>query len=464
MRLFVVIISIVSLLSSCSGVKNLTKANIDMPSRYSHGEWSDTASIADMQWWKYYADSTLCEIISHTLENNRDILKAASKVEELRRLYDIEKVNLLPTVSGLVGGDHETNKYRGGSLDKDPETDLKVSLNWEINLWGSMKWARRQSASQYLASVEDLRSMQMTLIAEAATAYFRLLALDNELAIVKQTLVTRSEALNQAKLRFEGGLTSETVYQQAKVEYSSTASLVPNLERQITVARNALTLLMGEYPMENLKRGTLFLNVKLPETLPIGVPSQLLERRPDLRAAEQRLAAAMANVGVNYANRFPNLRINLAAGFENDGLVRFFESPFTYVLGNIGGTILDFGRKKRKYQASIAAYDQARYDYEQSVLKAFTEVSNAVTTYQKVHQNTALKIDLRDATAKYVQLAQLQYRAGSLNYIDVLDAQRRYFDAQIGVSNALRDEYLSLINLYKSLGGGWELSMNKRDR
>ena len=184
-----------------------------------------------------------------------------------------------------------------------------------------------------------------------------------------------------------------------------------------------------------------------------------MERRPDLRASEQRLAAAMANVGVNYANRFPSLKINLAAGFENDGLTKFFESPFTYVLGNIGGTIFDFGRKKRKYEASIAAYDQARYDYEQSVLTAFTEVSNAVTAYQSVHKSTILKMDLRDATAKYVQLAQLQYRAGSLNYLDVLDAQRRYFEAQIGVSNALRDEYFSLINLYKSLGGGWNISM-----
>lgn len=460
MRLSVILISFAAFLSSCSGVRNLTKAELNMPSSYSRPEWADTASIADMEWWKYYADSTLCDIIRRTLDNNRDILKAASRVEELKRLYDIEKVNLLPTVSGMVGGDHETNKYQGGDLSKDPETDLKISLNWEVNLWGAMKWARRQGASQYLASVEDLRAMQMTLIAETASAYFRLLALDNELAIVRQTLVTRSEALNQAKLRFEGGLTSETVYQQAKVEYSSAASLVPNLERQITVAQNALTLLMGEYPVENLRRGKLFLNVKLPETLPIGVPSQLLERRPDVRSAEQRLASAMANVGVSYANRFPNLRINLAAGFENDGLVKFFESPFTYVLGNIGGTILDFGRKKRKYQASIAAYDQARYDYEQSVLKAFTEVSNAVATYQKVHQNTTLKIDLRDATAKYVQLAQLQYRAGSLNYLDVLDAQRRYFDAQIGVSNALRDEYLSLISLYKSLGGGWETQSN----
>ena len=453
----VIIVLATLILTACSGVRNLSKPQIDVPQTYSNELATDSTSIADMEWWRYYADSTLYHIINRTLENNRNILKAAAKVEELRKLYGVEKLNLLPTIEGLVGGDHETNKYQGGELTKDPETDLKVSVSWEINLWGAMSWAQKQSAATYKASVEDLRAMQMTMIAEAATAYFRLLALDNELAIVRQTLVTRREALHQAKLRFEGGLTSETVYQQAKVEYASTASLVPNLEREVRVAQNALTLLMGELPSDNLKRGTLFLNVTLPESLPVGLPSQLLERRPDLKGSEQRLAAAMANVGLTYANRFPNLKLNLAAGWENDGLVKFFSSPFTYALGNISGTIFDFGRKKRKYQASIAAYEQARYSYEQAVLTAFTEVNNAITTYKKVHDNTALKIELRDATGKYVKLAQLQYRAGTLNYLDVLDAQRRYFEAQIGVSNALRDEYFSLINLYKVLGGGWNV-------
>ena len=172
-------------------------------------------------------------------------------------------------------------------------------------------------------------------------------------------------------------------------------------------------------------------------------------------AAERRLAAAMADVGVNYANRFPNLRLAFTPGFENDALADFFKSPFTYSIGTITGSVFDFGRKKRKYQAAIAVYDQARYDYEKAVITAFTEVNSALETYRRVKENGKLKVELRDATVKYVQLAHLQYRAGTLNYIDVLDAQRRYFDAQIGVSNALRDEYLALINLYKVLGGGW---------
>ncbi len=426
-----------------------------MPAEYTPGFESDTASVADIAWWEFYTDSTLCRIMRLTLENNRDLLKAAAKVEQARELYGIDKANMLPEIGATVAASYETNNYNGSGTTKDPEYDLKFPISWEINLWGSLSWAKKSGAARYAASVEDMRAMRMTLIAEVATAYFRLIALDNELNIVRQTLATRKESLEQARIRFEGGLTSETVYQQAKVEYSTAASLIPNLERQVTVARNALTMLMGEYPREILERGELALNLDLPTKIPSGVPSTLLQRRPDLKAAEQRLAAAMADVGLNYANRFPSLRIGFTPGFENDQLADFFKSPFTYTIGSITGPIFDFGRRKRKHKAAIAVYDQARFDYEKAVIQAFTEVNTAIATYKHIQETRKLKVDLRDATVKYVQLAHLQYRGGTLNYIDVLDAQRRYFDAQIGVSNALRDEYLALINLYKVLGGGW---------
>ncbi len=452
------ILAVIALtLASCSGVKNLTGAQTDdMPAVYSSGiATDDTLTIADIEWWRFYSDSILSDMISRTLANNRDLLRAAARVEQMRALAGINKSNYLPQLTAMAGGSHETNDYNGSGTTYDPEADLKVTLGWEADLWGSLTWARRKGVADYMASVEEMRAMRMTLIAEVAEAYFRLLALENELTIVKQTLRTRQESLEWARIRFEGGLTSETVYQQAKVEYSTTASLIPDLDRRITLARNSLSLLMGEYPDEQMIRGRLPADYPMPPMVNVGVPSQLLERRPDLRAAEQRLASSMAGVGVAYANRFPTLRIGLTAGFENDGLRHFFESPFTYAIGSITGTILDFGRNKKKYQAAIAAYEQSRYAYEQSVIRAFTEVHNAIVTYRRVHEAHDLKIQLRDAAGKYVALATIQYRAGTVNYIDVLDAQRRYFDAQISVSNALRDEYLALIELYKTLGGGW---------
>ncbi len=442
--------------TGCSGVKGLKALDLDMPATVVAGS-TDSLTVADVGWWQFYTDSTLCNIIERTLENNRDLLRAAARIEEMRQLWGVSKANMLPELSATVGADYETNDYYKKSYTTDPEYDLKVTLGWELNLWGAMTWAKRQGAASYKASVEDWRAMRMTLVAEVASAYFRLIALDNELAIVRRTLITRQEGVEQARIRFEGGLTSETVYQQAKVEYASTASLVPNLERQIAVARNAITLLMGEYPTDKLNRGYLHLDAAMPQHLPAGLSSTLLQRRPDLRAGEQRLAAAMANVGLTYADRFPRLRIAVTGGFENDELSGLLQSPFSYTVGSIAGSIFDFGRKKRKYQASVAAYDQARLAYEQSVLTAFQEVNDAIVTYRRVQETAVLKTNLRDAARKYVDLAHLQYRSGTLNYIDVLDAQRRYFEAQIGVSNAVRDEYLALVNLYKALGGGWRV-------
>lgn len=447
---------ILALASSCSGTRGLSRPDLDMPDTFTEGAGTpvDSLSIADLKWWEFYADSTLASIMRTALENNRDLLKAAAKVEQMRALYGVSKASMLPTVGLDVAYSHETNRYGGGHTTRDPEHDLKLPVTWEVNLWGAMFQARNAGEARFLASVEDYRAMRMTLIAEVATTYFKLLSLESELNIVRQTLQTREEALEQARLRFEGGMTSETVYQQAVVEYSSTASLIPDLELRVTSMRNALTLLMGEYPRKMLEeRGYVFLDVH--NRLPTGVPSDLLRRRPDLRAAEQRLKASMADVGVAYADRFPSLTIGLTPGFENDGLKDFFKSPFTYAVAKITGSIFDFGRKKRKYEAAIALYDQSRYDYEKAVISAFTEVNTSVEAYNRYRENYYVKSDLRDAAAKYVQLAWLQYRGGTLNYINVLDAQRRYFEAQIGVNNALRDEYLALINLYKALGGGW---------
>ena len=442
-----------ALLSACSGVKDCVKPQLNLPQQIGHNQ-NDSLTLADTEWWKLYADSSLIRIINTTLENNRNLLAAGARIEEMRQLYGVSKSNFFPTLSAFALADNETNDYYGESHINDPENSLKATLSWEADLWGGLNWARKKGLANYEASVWDQRAMRMTLIAEVATAYFNLVALDNELTIVRRTLTTREEYLKKAKLRFEGGLTPETVYQQAQVEYATTAALVPNLERQIEVQKNAIALLMGRYPEEEVMRSSLSLDMGLPDSVPVGVPSTLLQRRPDLQASEAALRAALANVGVAYADRFPRLRISLTGGLENDELKGFFNSPFSYVVGQITGTILDFGRNKRKHKAAIAAYDQARYRYEQAVLNAFREVDDAAITFRLVRQTSLKRRELRDAAQKYTQLAYMQYNMGVINYIDVLDAQRRYFDAQVGFTNAVRDEYLALVRLYKALGGG----------
>ena len=274
--------------------------------------------------------------------------------------------------------------------------------------------------------------------------------------MVRRTLATRREGMELAKLRYEGGLTSETVYQQTKVEYATTASLVPNLESRIEETSNLLALLIGEFPGTHINRGLVDTELYVPDSTTIIISTNLMERRPDIIAARERLNSSMAQVGISNAQRFPSIAITLSGGLENDEFASLLKSPFSYMAGTIAGPLIDMGRLRRNYKAAKAAYDESRYTYEQTVMTAFTEAANAIKIYNESRMTTKLKAELREAASKYVELAGLQYRAGSISYLDVLDAQRRYFDAQIGVSNAIRDERLALITLYRALGGGWD--------
>ena len=266
--------------------------------------------------------------------------------------------------------------------------------------------------------------------------------------------MTREEGVKQAKLRSDGGLTSEIPHQQALVEYATTASLVPDLERQVAIKESELAFLTGSYPQE-MGRNRQVLELSYRSELPTGIPSQLLERRPDLMESRQRLMAAQAAVGVAQAERFPTFTIDLTGGLESNSFLDVLKSPFYLAAASFASPIFEFGKRKSAFKAAIAEYNQTRLEYEKDVMQAFKEVYDAVITFNSAKENTNLKFDLQEASRKYVSLASSQYINGVINYLDVLDAQRRYFDAQVELSNAISNEYIALIELYKALGGGW---------
>lgn len=450
---YALLLLMLSLSAGCSVQKRCKAPELNLPSQVVAGH-EDSLTMADMAWWELYSDSTLCQLIRRTLERNRDMLTAEARIRQMEELYRVSKADRLPSLRANALVDNETNDYYEGKSTSDAEFSAKATLSWEADLWGSLRWAKRKGAAEYLASVEAARAMQMTLVAEISTAYFELTALDHELGIVRRTVETRMESVRQAKLRFEGGLTSETAYQQAKVELASAAALIPDLELRIARKEHQISLLAGDYPTR-IRREALDLSPSLPERQPVGLPSTLLQRRPDVRQAEQQLRAAMAAAGMAYADRFPRLVINLTGGLENDRLKGLLRSPFSYVVGTLSSPLFAFGSKRAKYRAAIAAYDQSRLQYEQKVLEVFSEVNDAVVYYRNIRQTIELKYNLREAARKYVELAQLQYINGVIRYIDVLDAQRKFFDAQIEFSKAVLGEHLALVNLYKVLGGGW---------
>ena len=453
----ILLVALTLAITSCSGVKNLTKPQLELPEQIGGTEWLDTLTIADIGWWEFYGDENLKNIIERVLSENKRLLMAAERVEQARYLYNVEKANLLPELSFRLPWNHETNHYFKELDLIDPEIGVKATISWEADLFGSLRWNKKKAMSQYRGSEDEERAMRMVLVAEAASAYFRLVALDNELEIVKSTMETREEGVRLAKLRFDGGLTSETVYQQAQVQYATAAALIPNLEYNIKLTENQLSLLMGTLPDEEIKRSKELEENTFASDMALGLPSTLLERRPDIKAYEERLQAAVANVGYTYAKRFPSLNFELTGGVEDNDFKNLFRSPFSYVAGNFVAPLVDFGKRKNRYKAAIAAYNESRLAYENKVLEAFNEVDNALTRYNTARMAVAKDSELLVAAYKYQDLTWKQYRGGTINYIDVLDAQRRYLEARISRMNAIRDEHLALVELYKALGGGWQL-------
>ena len=442
--------------ASCSPAKHCAEPELNLPEQYmAASPAADSLTLADVKWWELYTDTTLQNFIKQALEYNKDMLIAAERIQELEYRYRIQRSDLWPSISAEAYANNEYSNYGGNAADpNDPELGPKISLRWEIDIWGHLRWASKEKMAEYLASIEAQRALQMTLVSEVAMTYFELISLDNELEIVRRTLETRQEGVKQAKLRADGGLTSEIPHQQALVELATTASLVPDLERKVAVKESELAFLTGTYPHE-IKRPRQVLELSYRDILPTGIPSQLLERRPDLMESWQRLRAAEAAVGVAQAERFPTFVIDLSGGLESNSFLDVLKSPFYYAAAGIASPIFEFGKRKAAFKAAISEYNQARLEYEKNVMQAVKEVYDAVVTFNSARENTNLKFDLQEASRKYVSLASSQYINGILNYLDVLDAQRSYFDAQVELSNAIANEYIALTELYKALGGGW---------
>lgn len=414
----------------------------------------DSMAMADLQWWQIYTDTLLQQLIRKTLANNKDMQAAISKIKQLRYGNRAALAENFPNFSLRLGGDYERTHHYQSPVVPDPEPALRGSISWEYNLFGAQAWATRQERDKYLASIEGQRALQMSLIAQIATAYFELISFDRQLEIVKRTIAIRRENMEKIHLRFTGGLTSEIVYHQAIVEYLNAATLIPDIEKNIRLKENEISLLSGEFP-SRIERSDVVLESMQWNEVPVGLPADLLLRRPDIRQSRAQLDAAMAKAGFYFANRFPSIRIGFEPGFENTQWAHIFRSPHLYFVGNMLVPLLAFGKRHHQYKASLEEYIQQKAVYEKKVLTAFKEVNDAMVIYTNATQNSALLLDLHKAAQKYAELSEIQYINGVISYLDVLDAQRRYFNAQLGLTRSVCEEYITLVNLYKALGGGW---------
>lgn len=450
---YIIALLVAGTLASCKIGKSYVRPDLSLPDSLARQQ--DSLSFADAEWQTVYKDTLLCRLIRQALDYNKDMQIAAARVKELAALKRIDFANLFPEVGLRVYGEKEGDNYGGNNYDSDNQFDLKATVAWELDLWGNLRWAQDKSLAEFMASVENQRALRMSLVAQVAEAYFELVALDNELAIVRQTADARRESLHLTRLRYEGGLTSEVPYRQAQMELARTATLIPELENQVTLKENELAFLTGEYP-HHISRSVQREDVQLPERLPVGLPSALLERRPDVRRAEQELVAANAEVGIALTDMLPRISLTASLGAENDEIPRLLASPYHLISGTLLQPVFAMGKNRARWKAKKAACEQAAYAYEKAVLGAFRDAYNTIAQYNKMNEIYATRLSLEQSSKETMELAQLQYVNGVIGYMDLLDAQRSYLDAQISLSNAIRDKQLMLVNLYKALGGGWK--------
>ena len=427
---------------------------------------SEPASVADLEWWKVFKDPALQELVRTALVQNYDLRDAVARVQAARANLGITRSNQFPNfdASGYV---ETTRISRNGSLPL-PKSFVPLQnrtfgdatlnlLSFEVDLWGRLRRATEAARANLLGAEENRKAVITTLVSDVATSYFSLRELDDELDISKHTLATRRESLDLIKTRQSGGVATLLDLRQAEQLVYTASETIPTLEQHIEQTENLISLLLGKNPGE-VTRGRSLTEQELPPEVPAGLPSALLERRPDIRAAEQNLIAFNAEIGVARAAYFPQLSLSGFLGGQSNQLSSLFSGPsrvWTFI-PQVTQPIFTAGRLKSNVRLAEAQKESALIQYEKTIQTAFADVSNALIAHQRVResreQQELLVAALRDRT----RLAYVRYRGGVDTLLNALDADRDQFQAELNLSQIRLNELLSVVQLYKALGGGWQ--------
>ncbi|HUV14351.1 MAG TPA: efflux transporter outer membrane subunit, partial [Acidobacteriota bacterium] len=422
----------------------------------------DERTFGELSWWEVFADPVLQELIRTGIEQNYDLQIAAARVLEAGALLGITKADQYPWVGfGADAGIQQSSRNTAlGSLGGDRKTgqgSIGLGVSWELDFWGKFRRATEAARAELVAAEENRLLVMQTLITGLAAAYLELRDLDWQLEIAKRTVDSRNASLRLVRLREEMGVASMIDVRQAEVLVSTAARSITELELDIELAENQISILLGQNPGP-ITRGRPLTEQKIIPSVPPDLPSSLLERRPDIRIAEHQMIAANARIGVAKAALLPSISLTGAAGFQSRALTDLLDgSSGVWSLGaSLLQPIFQGGRLRNEVRASEAVQQQALYAYMQSTLQAFTDVSDALVSYQKSQELRAEQehrtVVLRDAT----RLSQMRYSGGVTSYLEVLDNERQLFDAELELSQIRRNELLSVVALYKALGGGWQ--------
>jgi len=423
----------------------------------------DPQSLADLKWFELFKDEKLQELIREALTNNYDVRQAVARIDAARADLGITRSEQFPTI--VAGGEVITQRSsRDGAFaipepvkrDRSFGSVLLNLLSFELDVWGRLRKQTEAARADLRASEEDRRAVLTTIISDVATAYFNLCELDYELNISRRTLASREESLRIIRLRQERGVSTMLEVRQAEELVYDATEVIPALEQAVQQTENFLSFLTGRNPAP-IERGLSLTEHQVPPSIPAGLPSDLMERRPDIRAAENSLLAANARIEVAKKAFFPRISLTAFLGFESGQLTNLFTNKRSVwgLAGDVTQPIFTAGRLKSNVRLTQAQRDFLVADYQKAVHGAFREVSDSLIGYQKVHevrtQRELLVGTLRDRS----RLSYLRYTGGVATLLDALDADRQLFEAERNLAQSRRDELVSVVQVYKALGGGW---------
>jgi outer membrane protein, multidrug efflux system len=418
---------------------------------------AQAASYADLPWWQVFQDPQLQELIRTALNQNYDLQLATERINAARAQVTVTRSSLFPQVQGnanFAGGKEGTfqTKSNFGTLAADAA--------FQLDFFGKLRRATEASRAQLLATEDARQTVILTLVSDVASDYFTLLQLDLQLQITHQTVSTQIDSVKLTRLRLERGVATKLDVLQAQQVLDTANAQIPDLERQIAQEEDAISILLGNYP-QAVTRGLPLVEQPLPPEVPPGLPSSLLERRPDIREAEQFLVAANAEIGVAKAQFFPQISLT-GSGGGSFGRSSAFSSLFSSQVGiwsygaQVSQPIFTGGALRGNLRLAESQQKQALISYRQTIQRAFGDVSDALIGYQKLRQVRVRQQDTVADLQESVRLSILRYKGGTTTYLEVLDGQRSLFSAELTLAGARGNEYQSLVQLYRSLGGGWQ--------
>ena len=447
-------LAVLMTVSGCTVGPNYKRPATTPPANFYQETAANAASIADLPWWEVFKDPQLQGLIQEALKNNYDVRIAATRIEQARQQVAIAHSLYYPQVSYGV----DISGRRAPGMRTGTYYGYNFPVSWEIDFWGRIRRINEEQKALLLASEEGRRVVYLSLVSEVAQAYFELRALDESLVIAKETSKSFQSTYELFNKKFEGGAASALDTSRAEGALANVTSQIPDLERQILAKENQISILLGHNPGPIARGAGLFEQNDMNE-VPAGLPSTLMERRPDLREAEESLIAANAEIGVQRANYFPVIGLSAAFGASSIALSQLAASGVTWGLGGVAnGPIFTGGRLKAQVRTAYALRDEAELNWQKTLTAAFGEVSTALNAHQKFAESVKEQTRSVNAYRESVRLSTIRYESGFASYFEVLDAQLNLYPAERTRVDLELGRKVSLINIYQSLGGGWKLA------